>query len=373
MKQLYDWLDQNENKLRERGFYHDREGTFPTETFDELREQGFTRLTVPEQYGGMGASLTEFLRMQQRLAAVDGASALSLGWHNGLVYHIAAYDLWEGELSGFLFKEAASGALFNAASTERASGSPTRGGMPETKAVLRNGSWFVNGRKAFTTMLPVLDYAQVSAVIEETGEHAYFFVPLNLPGVRMEETWNSAAMRSTGSHDLVLQNVELPGGNRIEMKPQPAEPGTGWLLHIPACYLGIAEAAFHYAADFSLAYSPNSLEGTISTVPHVRQKVGEMSLLLKESEAVLYYTAEKWEKASKEERVNFAGDLAAAKHIVINNGLQIVDLAMRTAGARSLEEDNPLQRYHRDIRAGLHNPPMDDAVIEKLASDALGK
>lgn len=43
---------------------------------------------------------------------------------------------------------------------------------------------------------------------------------------------------------------------------------------------------------------------------------------------------------------------------------------MRIVGAKSLERTNPLQRYYRDVRAGLHNPPMDDAVIHKLAAEA---
>jgi alkylation response protein AidB-like acyl-CoA dehydrogenase len=44
---------------------------------------------------------------------------------------------------------------------------------------------------------------------------------------------------------------------------------------------------------------------------------------------------------------------------------------MRIVGAKSLELSNPLQRYYRDVRAGLHNPPMDDMVISKLAKTAI--
>ncbi|MFP9202776.1 acyl-CoA dehydrogenase family protein, partial [Enterococcus faecalis] len=63
-------------------------------------------------------------------------------------------------------------------------------------------------------------------------------------------------------------------------------------------------------------------------------------------------------------------ELGAAKHIVTNAALSVVDKAMRIVGAKSLERTNPLQRYYRDVRAGLHNPPMDDAVIHKLAAEA---
>jgi alkylation response protein AidB-like acyl-CoA dehydrogenase len=44
---------------------------------------------------------------------------------------------------------------------------------------------------------------------------------------------------------------------------------------------------------------------------------------------------------------------------------------MRIVGAKSLQLSNPLQRYYRDVRAGLHNPPMDDMTISNLAQAAI--
>lgn len=52
---------------------------------------------------------------------------------------------------------------------------------------------------------------------------------------------------------------------------------------------------------------------------------------------------------------------------MMNQGLEVVDLAMRIVGAKSLEMDRPLQRYYRDMRAGLHNPPMEDAAYTNIA------
>ncbi|WP_370542979.1 acyl-CoA dehydrogenase family protein [Geomicrobium sp. JCM 19055] len=60
-------------------------------------------------------------------------------------------------------------------------------------------------------------------------------------------------------------------------------------------------------------------------------------------------------------------ELGAVKHSVVNDAQTIVDLSMRVVGARSLATGNPLGRYYRDVRAGLHNPPMDDMTITQLA------
>ncbi len=37
--------------------------------------------------------------------------------------------------------------------------------------------------------------------------------------------------------------------------------------------------------------------------------------------------------------------------MVMNQGLEVIDLAMRIVGAKSLEMNRPLQRYYRDMRA----------------------
>ncbi|MFP3360544.1 acyl-CoA dehydrogenase, partial [Planococcus sp. SIMBA_143] len=42
-------------------------------------------------------------------------------------------------------------------------------------------------------------------------------------------------------------------------------------------------------------------------------------------------------------------------------------------GAKSLSADNEMQRYYRNVRAGLHNPPMDDMVIIGLAKSSIGR
>lgn len=66
-----------------------------------------------------------------------------------------------------------------------------------------------------------------------------------------------------------------------------------------------------------------------------------------------------------------AAETAASKVVVMNEGLDVIDLAMRIVGAKSLEMERPLQRYFRDMRAGLHNPPMQDMAFTKVAQQAI--
>lgn len=126
----------------------------------------------------------------------------------------------------------------------------------------------------FTTMAPVLDYFIISASMEGREEVGEFVIPRNTLGVSIEETWDSVAMRGTASHDLVLQNVEIENRFYGCERRESETKGIGWLLHIPACYLGIAQSARNYAVQFAGSYKPNSLNHSISLLPNVRRLVG---------------------------------------------------------------------------------------------------
>lgn len=177
-------------------------------------------------------------------------------------------------------------------------------------------------------------------------------------------------MRGTESHDLVLDNVEVAEENFVELNHGPrGNTINGWILHIPACYLGIAQAARDYAVKFATEYSPNSINGTISQLPNVQNLIGQIDLELMKARHFLYSVAEIYDDEAR--RPYITNELSVAKHIVTNSAINIVDKAMRLVGAKSLQLSNPLQRYYRDVRAGLHNPPMDDMTISKLAQTAI--
>ncbi|GAK13189.1 LOW QUALITY PROTEIN: butyryl-CoA dehydrogenase [Geomicrobium sp. JCM 19039] len=377
MSDLFTYTNQNERKealkeivedFKARAEQHDRAGSFPHENFKTLRNSRYPGLTVPTRFGGKGISLTEMLELQEIIAEADGSTALSIGWHMGIMKSLGENETWRDHV----YREVAAhvverGALLNNAASEPATGSPTRGGRPETTATPADGGYVLNGRKTFTTLAPTLDYFVVSAAIEGTEQVGNFLVRAGLPGVRVDNTWDTLGMRATGSDDLILENVALREEDYVEMLGGGPKPPAGWLLHIPVTYLAIATAALAYSAHAANHYSPNSIDGTIADLPNVQQKIGEAELLRMRSRHFLYSVARKWDESTSAEREQMQGELGAAKHSVVNDALSIVDLAMRVVGAKSLAADNPLGRYYRDVRAGLHNPPMDDMTIIQLA------
>ncbi|MFE3975228.1 MULTISPECIES: acyl-CoA dehydrogenase family protein [unclassified Peribacillus] len=344
---------------------------FPFENIQELKEFGYPKLTLAKADGGNGGSLYDFLLCQEKIAQYCGPTALGIGWHVGTVLSLTEKRPWEKGVMNELFDEVSKGALINTAASEVGTGSPTRGGRPETLAIKKGEQWNLNGRKTFTTLSPVLNIFLVTAWVPEDERLGTFLVHRDLMGISIEETWDMMSMQGTGSHDLVLNDVSLPEKYYV-MKSNLGEKRKpeAWLLHIPACYLGIAVAARNYAVEFAKTYSPNSLPGPIRDLPNVQRTIGEMELELSEAHHFLYSVAEKWEQ-HPEDRDELSKQLGAVKLSVVNKSISIVDKAMRVVGAKSLQRKNPLQRYYRDVRAGLHNPPMDDATITMLAKSAL--
>lgn len=362
-------LEQSIHLFSERAQTLDETKGFPFENMRKLKEFGYHTLTLSKEYGGKGGSLYDFLLGQETIAAQCGPTALGIGWHVGTVLSLTEKRPWNTEVLDEFFKEVANGAIVNTAATEANSGSPTRGARPETIAIKQGDEWIITGRKTFTTLSPILDIILVTAWVPEEEVLGTFLIHRNTEGVSIEETWDMVAMQGTGSHDLVLENVKVPDKYFVVRK-QGKKQGEGWLLHIPACYLGIAKAARNYAVEFAKNYTPNSLPGPIRDLPNVQRTIGKIELELAEARHFLYSVAEKWDQ-QPESRCEIAKELGAVKYSVTNHSISIVDKAMRVVGAKSLQRNNPLQRYYRDVRAGLHNPPMDDTTITLLAKSAL--
>jgi len=363
-------LQRYEESFKSHAAEVDELAKFPKENIKDLVDIGYTKLTLPKDYGGEGLKVYDMILYQETLASFDANTALSIGWHVGGVGEIYESKRWNELQLNFFAKEILKGALVNRAVSEAQTGSPTRGGRPGTHAVKREGNWIISGRKNFTTMSPVLTHFLTSAWIDEKQAIGFFLIHKDKEGLSIEETWDVISMRGTGSHDLVLDNVKVEDFMLVELNEgQRGNDVNGWLLHIPACYLGIAQAARDYAIHFANHHTPNSITGPISQLENVQRLIGEIDLELMKTRHFLYSVADAYDDEKR--RVYLTNELGAVKHAVTNSAISIVDKAMRIVGAKSLQRSNPLQRYYRDVRAGLHNPPMDDLTIKKLALSAI--
>ncbi|MBP6440817.1 MAG: acyl-CoA dehydrogenase family protein, partial [Caldilineaceae bacterium] len=235
----------------------DRTGRFPFENFADIRAAGLPALVVPEEYGGWGASLLETVMTMARLAQGDGSTALSLTMHMQTLGSAAEAKTWPPALFARIAAAAATrGALINACATEPELGSPSRGGRPKTAARPADddsGDWMITGRKSFASMAPALDYFIIPATLQDGSDDVARFVVPRGEHIQIVETWDALGMRTTGSHDIVLDNARVPEDHILDRTSQSTGgAGNAWfLLVLSAVYVGVATAAQQAAACYA--------------------------------------------------------------------------------------------------------------------------
>ena len=203
-----------------------------------------------------------------------------------------------------------------------------------------------------------------------------FMVLRDDPGLAIEETWDAMGMRATGSHDLLLRDVFLPADRdfgarkqKTDAVPRSAAGGAWFALGVSATSLGVAQAARDYAVEFARTRTPNSNK-TIKEYPGVRERVARIDVLLQRCRSMIYDAARSWEDGV-DDGMSAADRVAVAKVDALNSCIEAVDLAMRVVGGVGLLWNRTMERFYRDVRVPLHNPPLEDRALDQLAVSAL--
>jgi alkylation response protein AidB-like acyl-CoA dehydrogenase len=355
----------------------DRAGRFPFENFRELHEAGFLGITVPERFGGLGADPLEFALAIERIARACGSTALAANMHCTLIGKLGETGIWPEELYARVSRDIVEhGALINSANSEPDLGSPSRGALPTTTAERTPTGWVINGRKRWASLAPALTYMLVLATVvdgDRPPRRGNFLVPAATSGVVIEETWDNLGMRGTASDDVVFSNVEVPLDAlvRVDGSAVPGD-GNGWsAFGGAAVFLGIAQAARDEAVHFAQTRRPNGMAGPIAELQTIQHRIAAIELDLLQARTLLYATAEWW-IAHPEERMGRAWRLAAAKNTVTNAASGVTDEALHVAGSAGLAATSPLQRYFRDARTSIGQPPIEDVALTQIGKAALG-
>ncbi len=380
---LAQWLrtaDDLAARFAERAPQHDRDASFPFENFSDLHAAQFHLLTVPEEYGGWGATLLEAIQVVERLARGDGATALVFDMHVQVLGSLSESRPWDDARFGAFCRQVVQeGGLINSCATEPELGSPSRGGLPATRARWTGDGWAITGRKTFSSGSPVLTHVLVPAVLdnEPEGTVGVFLLPMQRPGIRIEETWDVVGMRTTASHDLVLEQVPVsPDDLALRRDPGAPDPGRSsggaWFgMTISGVYLGVAEAAREAAIRFAQERKPTALKGQpIATLESIQRLVGALEAELLTARSLLYSVAEAWAQRP-EDRLALMPHIGVCKVIATTHAVKATDLAMRVVGGQSMSRSLPLERFFRDVRAGLFHPPTEDLALANLGKGLL--
>ncbi len=340
-----------------------------------IKASGYAALTVPTRLGGFGASLHEFAAAQERLGQADASLALVAAMNAHLLGSVGEAGSWPDAVYAELAHAAVTrGALSNSLASELDLGSPSRGGLPSTRAVRVDGGWLVTGLKTWSTGSRALDFLVVTAAVD--GQQVWrFVIPAGTPGVEVLSTWKgSLGLRGSGSDDVQFTDVFVPGSHALPpsapLSPVALASSGGWFwTAVAATYLGVGQAALDAFVQYANKRVPTALGEPIATLPKVQQAAGQMNLELLSARALLVNVTQAW--AEPEARPELLPRLAAAKLLCTNAAVSVTDLALRAAGGAALTAGLPLERYFRDARAGLTHPPSDDAALSMLGKQVL--
>jgi alkylation response protein AidB-like acyl-CoA dehydrogenase len=342
-------------------------------------EAGLAGLCVPASAGGVGATLTEAAQVLLALGAIDGSTALGFAMQVHVTGALRDGIGIDDAVRSAIWARVVEGeALLNNAATEEGGGSPARGAIPGTVArPATDGTWRLRGEKTWTTWLPNLAFAFVTARLEagETGERGddgpvgvgTFLVDLADGGVERLAGFEAMGMRGSASGRLVLDDA--PGRLVLERAagaPDPRGPAPmAWFgVAIAATYLGIGEGARRDVARWAIGRRPGDGAQAVADIPSVQLRLGRLDAALQTARIVVLEAARRWDEDRDPSLV------ALAKVIATRAAVDATDEALRIAGGPGFLVGR-LERAFRDSRAGLINPPLEDVALQGFARAVL--
>lgn len=350
----------------ERAPAYDRSGKIALDNLLDLKEAGLLALALPHDKGGMGIGVTEISKIVGRVATGDPTTALILAMQYLQTGAIARASGWSEEVRDEVFASVVrDGALVNALRVEPELGTPARGGLPATTVRREGGRFLISGRKIFSTGSTALRWGVVwSRTDEETPRVGQVLVPLDLPGVRIEESWRHMGMRATASHTIVFEDVEIPERYLVSLKAPGASVDeavalASWhAIVIGALYDGVARTARDWLVGYLKERTPANLGAPLASLPRFHALLGEIDALLLTNRALI-------EHGLAREAAGERGDADAGliKYTVTENAIAAVGKAVAAIGNPALSQDNPLERHYRDVLCGrIHTPQGDSAL-----------
>ncbi len=363
-------------RLAARAETHDRDGRFPAADFADIRQSGLLGLMVPVKLGGAGAYFADYVEVAMALAAGNGATALIFNMHSSIVGALAhtsdemarmlgASDQWF-EHRDQLLRQAAAGAFFAVAMSERGAGSRLSA-MTTTFQRVEDG-FHIRGSKAFVSGAGHADGYLVAArsAGDDSADVSHFLVPAG-DGVTVDETWDAMGMRATGSNDVHLDVVVSPDallGGIEGLAIDLAQSMPQWLVaSYAAVYVGVAQSALNAAVD-------HVNERHLAHLASVRSNIGQADAAVAAAGLAVRQAAALIDAQPGQPETNQW--VYRAKLLAGETAMQVAASMLEVAGTSATRRGHPLERIFRDARCGALQPATSSVCEDWLGTAALG-
>lgn len=366
--------------FEERAVQVDRDAAFPWGNFNDLRERGFLALCVPKQYGGMGASYADYMRVSEEIGRHCGSTGLTFNMHNATM-------IWAGEVADKLDMTPEERAQHEARRAEMYRGvvedgeihsQPFSEGLnpgalagTSTRAVPQPGGGYkVTGRKIFASLSGAADRYNVTCQVEGEEFLRLLSVRANADGVEIVDNWDPLGMRGTVSRTLLLKDAYVAADDEIMpggMYDQAARRYPYLFMSLAPSYLGLTKGILDFTRSYLRGEVKGAAAGTARRDNPVKQYGwAEMQIKYEQSRALLYSVVDSATLDPTEEQMVSAW---AAVYTTMEHANEVAAKAVRVCGGQSMLRHMALERMYRDSRLGSTMLPWSAEV----ALDRIGK
>lgn len=329
----------------------DTTGKFPYELIHKMGELGLLGLPFPEEYGGAGADFLSYCIAIEEISRGDVSVGITMEAHTSLgatPFHLFGN---REQKERFLTPLARGEQLWAFGLTEPGAGSDSGG--TQTRAVLQNGKWRINGSKAFITNAGT-DMTGGVTITAVTGmrpdgrnEITNIIVPKDTPGYHIGKAYKKMGWKASDTRPLSFEECEVPQenilgerGDGLKQFMQILDSGR---IAIAALSVGLAQACL----DESLKYAKERKQfgKPLSKFQATQFKLADMDMEI-ELARLMYYKAAWLQMEGKPYR----REASMAKLFASEMAKRAADQAVQIHGGYGFMDEYPVSRYWRSVK-----------------------
>jgi acyl-CoA dehydrogenase len=311
------------------------------------RDMGLFGYALPEQYGGLGLSLSEEVRLVFEIGYASPAFRSMFGTSNGIAGQVLVNSGTDAQKDAWLPKLASGEVIGAFALTEAEAGSDP---STLTTTAARDGDdYVINGAKRFITNAPEADVFMVFARTGGAGSRGIstFLVEQGVDGLSVGPSDQKMGQRGAHTAEVFFDNVRVPADAMVGTEGTGFRTAMASLAHgrlsIAAVCVGLAQRIL----DETVAYAKERSQGG--------RTIGEYQLvqgLIADSQTELYAGRSMVLEAA---RAYDAGEdtkqgPSCAKYFCSEMVGRVADRAVQVYGGMGYMRGVAVERFYRDVR-----------------------
>lgn len=325
------------------------EDRVPRALLDRLAELGYFGLTIPEEYGGLGLGLGDYLAIVHEFGRTHSAYFQAIDDNNGMGSHLIVGGA-TAELRRRVLPELAAGDEVGCfALTEPEAGSDA--GAVRTIARKEGDQYVINGRKHYISNAGWARYFTVIArtrpLGEEEGGISAFLVERDTPGFSIGRRQEMMGLRGAAQHELTFDDCRIPAQHLLGQEGEGFRAAKTALasgrLVVSAWSLGAAERALELGVQYAAVR--RQFGRPIGDFQGVQWLIADSATELEAAQALVDRVAVDVDRGVARGR-----DSAMAKLFATEAAGRVADRMLQVHGGAGYSRDLPLERIYRDLR-----------------------